>query len=341
MLPGRRRTDSHYVQERTGLRHHVATSLEERAVAIINDAIAVFPFAGTESGGPGSHNRLAALILQSLAAAARQGELDPRSEPVGDLRHAAESSDVGVRQLFELVYVIERAALEKLALDASFGAAAEPWRAVAQIVRRSSFDLLAAYSDRLNREPGRDALLDTLTTLHTRAVVVAATEKEIQRAERYGHPFALILVDVDRMAGINAMHGYGSGDRVLERLGILMRNYFREQDWVGRFFGDGFAVLLPETGREHAAHLAERVRTTVEGRIALHDYHSDEQVAVTVSAAVVFVETVDRTVRAEQLFDEAQLALKRAKDAGRNRLEKVDLAFPRASAPPPALHPLG
>ena len=206
-------------------------------------------------------------------------------------------------KLFGLVYVVERAALDELALDESFGATSEPWPALAQIVRRASFDVLAAYAGHLEITPGDKALVDPLTTLHTRPVLVAALEKEIQRAERFGHPFALILMDVDRLADINAKHGYGSGDRVLERLGILLRNYFREQDWVARFAGDAIAVLLPETQREHAELLAERVRTTVEGRMALHDYRSEEQVPVTVSVALVFAESVDPSVRAEQLFE--------------------------------------
>jgi diguanylate cyclase (GGDEF)-like protein len=247
---------------------------------------------------------------------------------------------VAVRQLFGLVYVVERAALDELALDESFGATSEPWPALAQTVRRSSFSVLSAYADRLNRDPGRDALTDALTTLHTKSVLIAATDKEIQRAERTKHPFALILIDVDRLSDINAKHGYGSGDRVLERLGILIRNYFREQDWVGRFSGDAFAVLLPETHHEPAEQLAERVRTTVEGRMALHDYRSQEELPVTVSVGVVFAESVDRSIRAEQMFEEAQQAVYRAKLAGRNRVEKVEISVARPVAPPRDATPL-
>ena len=334
MLPGPRAADSQYVHEAAELGSRVARSLEQQGTAIVNDAVAVFPFTGVETADSDAHNRLATLILQLMAAAARDGELDSRSELIADLRVVAEDRHLTVRQLFSLVYVMERAALDELALDESFGATSEPWPALAQIVRRSSFTLLAAYADRLNRDPGSDALTDALTTLHTRAVLGAATEKEIQRSERFGHPFAMILVDIDRLSDINARHGYGSGDRVLERLGILMRNYFREQDWVGRFSGDAFAVLLPETQREHAILLAERVRTTVESRMALHDYRSEQQIPLTVSVGLVFVESVDRTVRAEQLFEEAQQAVRRAKMGGRNRVETVDISITRPGGAP-------
>ena len=88
---------------------------------------------------------------------------------------------MGIPQRFGLVYVMERAALDELALDESFGAMSEPWPSIAQIVRRSSFDVLSAFSTNLPMEPGDSPIVDPLTTLHTRAVRLAAPAKEIQR----------------------------------------------------------------------------------------------------------------------------------------------------------------
>ena len=331
-------TDSRYVQERVELRAQVARWLEQHAPAIVNDAAAVFPFAGVGTGASDAASRLAELLLALLTVAARDGELDPRSEAVADLRQQAAENALATRHVFGLVYVVERSALDELALDESFGATSEPWPALAQIVRRSSFEVLAAYADRAAAQPEPAALVDRLTTLHTRAVLEAALEKEIQRAERLRHPFALMLIDVDRLAAINEKHGYGSGDRVLERLGILMRNYFREQDWVARFAGDAFGIILPETQREHATLLAERLRATVEGRLALHDYRSQEDLAVTISLAVVVIDDVDSQVRAGQLFDEARRTMERAKLAGRNRVETAEISL-RSATPPPRDNP--
>jgi diguanylate cyclase (GGDEF)-like protein len=165
-----------------------------------------------------------------------------------------------------------------------------------------------------------------LTTLHARPVLEAVLEKEIQRAERFGHPFALILFDVDQLSDINATHGYGFGDRVLERIGIVMRNYFREQDWVARYSEDTFMVLLPETLPEYAELLAERARVMVEERLALRDYRTEQRVAVTVSVAVVIAEVIDVDVKVEQLMRQAEQAVHRAKHAGRNRVERVDVS---------------
>jgi diguanylate cyclase (GGDEF)-like protein len=325
--------DIDYVQEPAELRSHVARSLLQRAQTIVLDSVGVYPFAGMENVDADDRSRLADLILQLLTDAVREGILDSRSVGVADLRQLASEKSVDVRLLFKLVYLMERSALDELALDESFGATSEPWPTIAQMMRRASFDVLTAYTELLSRDPGEAGVVDALTTLHTKAVLAAALEKEIQRSERFGHPFALILLDVDRLADINAKHGYGAGDRVLERIGIVVRAYFREQDWVARSSGDTFAVLLPETPRAHAEHLADLVRATVEERLELHDYRSQERVPVTVSVGLVIAESVDQSVRAEHLLSMAREAVDRAKQAGRNRVQRAVATVGR-SAPP-------
>jgi diguanylate cyclase (GGDEF)-like protein len=324
--------DTGPVDERDELRRHIARVLEGRVSSISGDAVALFPYAEVDPGDELSA-RLAELIVLLLIASIRDATVDPRSTYISDLRRAAREKGLPVRQLFNIVYLIERAALDELALDESFGATSEPWPSIAQLVRRSAVELLAAFAQRLSQEAGDEALIDPLTTLHTRAMLLAVLEKEIQRAERFGHPFALIVFDIDRLGEINEAHGYGFGDRILERIGIVIRNYFREQDWVTRSSGDTFAVLLPETHREPAEQLAERVRETVQERMSLRDYRSDEQVLVTVSVAVVIAEAVDSGVRAELLLKEAEQAVHRAKHAGRNRVERVEINV-KAAAPP-------
>ena len=95
--------------------------------------------------------------------------------------------------------------------------------------------------------PQHSAIEDALTTLHTRPVLEAVLPKECCRAERFEHWLSMMLIDVDNLAEINQVHGYGVGDRILERMGILLRAYFRQHDWVARYGEDTIAVLLPET----------------------------------------------------------------------------------------------
>ena len=326
MLARRTSADIEYVEDYTELRAHIARVLGRRGASIVDEAVAVFPFARLGAVHPDSHRALAERILQLLAFAAREGGVEAHQELLGELCQAAENARLGIAELFSIVYLVERAVLDELALDESFGATSEPWTVLAQIVRRSSFDLLAGCAERVETRQYDRALVDPLTTVHTKAVFVAALDKEIQRSERFGHPFALVLIDVDRLAVINAEQGYGSGDRVLERLGILMRKYFREQDWVARVAGDTFAVLMPETQPAHADLVAERLRTTVEARMALHDYRNDQQVPVTVSVAVVIAASVAAHRRAEDLLDEARVTMERAKAAGGNRVETAQIA---------------
>src|SRR5258705_841269 len=129
-----------HVQERS----QPARILEQHFDTILKDAVAIFPSAGAESSDHDRSANLADLILQLLTTAVREGELDQRTGRVSDLRQLALDFGLTVRQLFGLVYVIERAALDELALDESFGPTSEAWPGVAQSVRRASFDVLAA-----------------------------------------------------------------------------------------------------------------------------------------------------------------------------------------------------
>lgn len=306
------------------LRQQVIRLLEHRRTAIVQDTIGVLPFAGVAPLDAGDGVRLCDLGLQVLLEGVRHGPVDPRADAVTALRLFAAERKLGIRALFDLLYVLERTTLDEAALDDTLGATTEEWPAVAQTVRHASFAALAALTERVAQET-TSSTVDTLTTVHTRAVFRVALEKETRRSERSGHPFALVLVNVDRLAALNAELGYGFGDRVLERLGIVLRSYFREHDWVAREAEDTFAVVLPETAPEHARVLAEQVRAMVEERLSLHDHRSDQEVPVTVSVAVLSAEAVDSSVTAEIIVEQARQALARAKEGGRNRIEAVSL----------------
>ncbi|HET9833021.1 MAG TPA: GGDEF domain-containing protein, partial [Vicinamibacterales bacterium] len=119
--------------------------------------------------------------------------------------------------------------------------------------------------------------------------------------------------------------GYGVGDKVLERLGILLRTYFRQYDWVARHAEDAIIVLLTNTTPDRAVELAERVRHTVETRLWFTDHRTEQQVPVTVSAAVVNVPvSAGDVIDPERLIAIAETAVERAKRDGRNRIETVD-----------------
>jgi len=307
------------VEERQQLRQHVASVLEQEADAIVGQAVELLAFAERSGIAAGEGERLARPLLHLMAMATREGTLADSHGAMTEARRRVTGTPTA--GAFELVYLMERVATDLLAADESFGAGSATWSMVAQLVRRASFDVLAAIVGDL----GRGSLIDPLTTLYTRGVFLEVLDKEIQRSERLNRPFALMLFDVDRLAVIASEHGFGLVDRLLERMGIVIHSYFREQDWVSRSGDDEFAVLLPETQRDAAATLAEDVRETIETRLAVRDHRSDLQVPVTVSVALLAVENPDSSLRARALLNEAEDALRFAKQAGGNRVEIVDV----------------
>jgi diguanylate cyclase (GGDEF)-like protein/excisionase family DNA binding protein len=175
---------------------------------------------------------------------------------------------------------------------------------------------------------GREAPVtvhDALTTLIASPVFDLALSQEIERAERHKHPVAMVLFDIDDLSQINREHGWGVGDRLLERMGIFARRFFRTHDWVARHDTDAIAVLLPETTLDQAASLATRFRETVQHRLVLQDHHTGATKIVTVSAAAVGADVVQSEIDAAYVMGEAEAAVLRAKLNGRNRVERVAL----------------
>lgn len=162
--------------------------------------------------------------------------------------------------------------------------------------------------ERLRRLAARDALTDTLS----RGRFFEAAREELARATRYGRPLALAMVDLDLFKSINDRYGHRAGDEVLRAIAGLMTRGLRGQDHIGRYGGEEFAILLPETTLEAAREVLERVRQAIaELRLAF----DGREVAITVSVGVVAVQTGEPV---ETALARADAALYRAKAAGRN-----------------------
>jgi len=307
------------------LRQQIAATLVEQADLITADTVAIFPYSGSDELDTEYCQRIGYLLTQLLAGAIRDGRLDVRNSFVGDLYRIISERMLSVDRLFTFAYLTERTALDELALSDTIGATSEPWPTVAQLVRRGSFDVLAAYTDRAQLEPAGSTMTDRLTTLYSRVMFDAVLAKEVDKAGRFGHAFSIIMFDVDRLSAINEDFGYGVGDKVLERMGILMRTYFRQHDWVARYHEDVIIVLLAQTDPDRAVDLAERVRHTVEERLWFTDHRTDRQVPVTVSASVVNVPVaLGDVIDPERLLQIGEAAVERAKRTGRNRVETID-----------------
>jgi two-component system, chemotaxis family, response regulator WspR len=171
------------------------------------------------------------------------------------------------------------------------------------------------------------ATTDPLTRLANRRALYEHLDREFQRSQRYGNAFAVLLLDIDLFKRVNDTWGHAVGDRVLVAVSQILRETVRQTDVVGRYGGEEFLVLAPETPHASARVLAERVRARVE----LGAPEADDLPAVTVSVGVASSDVL-KVAHFEELIQLADDALYAAKHAGRNRCE-VAAAAPVPAAP--------
>jgi len=159
------------------------------------------------------------------------------------------------------------------------------------------------------------ATTDELTRLPNRRTFWEIAQAEFSRARRYGSHFSLGLIDVDQFKLVNDSKGHAAGDLVLSRLAQVGLGQLRKVDTMARVGGEEFALILPETGPDTAIKVAERLRAAVEGT----DLETDNgAVRLTVSVGVASLRP--ETVSLEGLYSQADQALYRAKDQGRNQV---------------------
>ncbi len=167
----------------------------------------------------------------------------------------------------------------------------------------------------LVEESQRLAAVDPLTGLRNRRAFLEGAEHERNRAQRNSGPLTAILLDVDHFKQINDKRGHASGDITLTQLGALLKRQMRTVDIVGRWGGEEFVMVLPDTDLAGAQVAAERVRKAIEA-IELQDARG-EAFRITASIGVAQFEAGQS---AEQLIDRADRAMYRAKQGGRNQV---------------------
>jgi diguanylate cyclase (GGDEF)-like protein len=152
-------------------------------------------------------------------------------------------------------------------------------------------------------------------------------DAEVVRAQRSSSPLALLLIDVDHFKRVNDSHGHLIGDEVLRALAAELRQQVRESDVVGRFGGEEFTVLLPRTDAADAHGIAERLRASAR-RMSVAA--ADARIQVTVSIGVALLGQHGRDLF--ELLAAADVALYKAKDAGRDQVHVYAQTAPGAKA---------
>ena len=157
------------------------------------------------------------------------------------------------------------------------------------------------------------AITDGLTGAYTRRYFIERFDEEIKRASLRKSDLSLLMIDADHFKMINDRHGHLAGDQTLKEISNIIRENVREIDIVGRFGGEEFCVVLPDTGSEGARLAAERIRKSAEKRL-IKAY--DSALRVTLSIGLAIYPSNGKLL--EELMDKADWALYRAKSQGRN-----------------------
>jgi diguanylate cyclase (GGDEF)-like protein/PAS domain S-box-containing protein len=193
--------------------------------------------------------------------------------------------------------------------------------ASAIIKRHQIAGIVVAFHDiserkQLERELKRRAQTDVLTGLNNRRHFYELAEQELARARRYGKPLAMLMLDVDHFKQVNDIYGHHAGDAALRKLSEVCIATLREIDIIGRYGGEEFVVLLPETDSLRALEAAERLRHALaEADVPLA---GGDLLRFTVSIGVTNLAATDADL--DSVLKRADKGLYEAKNSGRNRV---------------------
>jgi len=172
---------------------------------------------------------------------------------------------------------------------------------------------------KMEEELRRLATIDSLTNINNRRYFLDLALKEMDRSKRYGHPFSLIMLDIDHFKKVNDTYGHSVGDQVLIDFCDTCMKELRESDFMGRLGGEEFAVAIAECDLEGAAILAERIREAVASHTVVID---NEEIHFTVSIGIT---QMWQDSDWNSMFESADNALYKAKNNGRNQVQSAEI----------------
>lgn len=246
-----------------------------------------------ESGTAGDENRSTVAVSGSnLVVRAADG------------RPFTETEREFVREVFDLIRLAEETDARIRAFEDRIGR-----------LEGENLDLLMH-----NRTLSEISARDSLTGLYNRWYVMEKIDSEMNRALRHGSPMSLLMLDLDHFKRVNDSFGHSVGDEVLKVVGQVLRESCRVYDVPGRYGGEEFCIVLPETRVGNTTQVAERIRS----RLASTELPVGEtSITVTASIGVAGMDSVadEGVVSAAALLDRADRALYAAKHHGRNRVE--------------------
>lgn len=160
------------------------------------------------------------------------------------------------------------------------------------------------------------AVSDPLTDCFNRRHFFTLAEKEFSRSVRYDHPISVIMLDLDHFKRINDLFGHAIGDQVLQSIVKTCQENIRDFDILGRYGGEEFVILLPETNIENARQAADRIRKEIEKSSIETDAG---MISITASLGITSL-TDEDDLTLDKLLDRADQALYKSKEGGRNKV---------------------
>ncbi len=181
-----------------------------------------------------------------------------------------------------------------------------------------------------NRTLAEISARDSLTGLYNRWYVMEKIDSEMNRSLRHGCPVSVLMLDIDHFKRVNDAFGHAAGDGVLRAVAQVLRDSCRVYDVPGRYGGEEFCVVLPETKTGNTTVVAERIRERMES--SSFNVGGDS-VVVTASIGIAGIDSMEGEgiVSPSILIDRADRALYSAKHRGRNRVELWDVAMQGAA----------
>lgn len=176
--------------------------------------------------------------------------------------------------------------------------------------------LLAAVHNRLIRSHilRTRMMRDSLTNLYNHTMIHHQLDREILIADRYRHELSLVLFDIDHFKKINDVYGHQAGDQILKSLSTFLQSNFRKNDIIGRYGGEEFLVILPNTTTKQALKLVDRIRKLF---AQIPHMIGDRKISVTISGGIASYPTVKNPTKLVKAADDS---LYKAKKQGRNRI---------------------
>jgi diguanylate cyclase (GGDEF)-like protein len=163
---------------------------------------------------------------------------------------------------------------------------------------------------------------DGLTDLYNHTYMQELLERELSRARRYKHPLSVLMFDIDHFKQVNDTYGHLAGDDMLRNIAQMLQSYARKEDIAARYGGEEFMLILPETDKEDAAIIAERLRAEV----ALTRVATEAgEFGATISIGVVGYDASEREITKRSIIQTVDKAMYASKEGGRDRVTVVAL----------------